>query len=115
MINRVASPRKVDTMRPGSRYEINGAIVGGVCGLVVGAVAVFAVNTTARTGDPLPGANQTQCGVAAERFAQLDATWRDLTLSGTRALPMDGARVDGMPLARGEALMALDACRAAGQ
>lgn len=108
MINRFGDP-KAAAMRPSTKRELSGGVVGIVVGVVLGAGGMFLLGHAhpATYG----GANDTVCGDAAERFAQLDATWRDLTLAGTRTLPTSGARADDMPLARGQALQALDECR----
>jgi hypothetical protein len=84
-----------------------GGIVGCVIGLVVGALLMFMANRP----DPVSGQNDTVCAQAAERYAQLDVTWRDMTGSGIHPVAKGDARWDAMPLARGEALEALDACR----
>lgn len=105
MIGRIAWPEADVT--PRAKRDIAGGIVGCVVGLVVGALLMV----MAYSHDPVSGQNNTVCGDAAERYAQLDSTWRDMTASGIHAVAKGDPRWEAMPLARGEALEALDACR----
>ncbi len=93
---------------PRQRTDLRGAVIGGVIGLVLGSAGMYAVNH--RSPDQ-PG--EGPCAAAAERFAQLDATWRVFTDTG--GSPLTGGEPAALEQYRVAALDLLEQCRAAGK
>lgn len=97
MINRVST-------HPRIRHDLAGAMVG----LVVGALVAGTITYTA-TSNPDPSGDREVCVAAAERAAQLDATWQKFTKDGTVKLSTADAGV--IDRARDASVRFLVACR----
>jgi hypothetical protein len=100
MINRVIDKG------PRIRHDLAGGIIGVVVGLLVGAAVTFAVavpDTEGVTSD------REVCIAAAERWAQIDATWSKFTVEGTTGLSQDEVGV--LDRAREAAHRYLEGCR----
>lgn len=105
MTNRITETKRSSTTR--RRHDAL-TITLMVVAVVLGAALIWSLQSQRSPDQP----STSTCGKAAERFAQIDATWTAYTLNGLTGLSID--EQETLAGSRDTAAQLLKACRAAG-